>query len=99
MFRVQFRPQPWSHLEHQSEEVEQFLAMLRFEQKREVEMGFSFSYHLSEYSNEYITVRTASEISGFNEQYLRRLLRENTFRSKRLGQLWLIDRGHLMSLS
>ena len=59
-------------------------------------MGFSFNNHLSDYSNEYITVRTAAEISGYNEQYLRRLLRENAFRSKRLGQLWLIDRGHFI---
>ena len=35
--RVQFHPQSWSHLEPHSEAVEQFLAMLRFEQKSEVE--------------------------------------------------------------
>jgi hypothetical protein len=35
--RVQYRPPSWSHPEPHSEEVEQFLAMLRFEQKSEVE--------------------------------------------------------------
>ena len=55
-------------------------------------MGFSVNTLQSDYSNEYITVRTTAEISGYNQQYLRRLLRESTFRSKRIGQLWLIDR-------
>ena len=59
-------------------------------------MGFSFNNLYADYSNDYITVRTAAEISGYNQQYLRRLLRDNTFRSKRLGQLWLIDRDHFM---
>jgi len=53
-------------------------------------MGFSFN---TDYSYEYITVRTAAEISGYNQQYLRRLLRGNVLKSKRLGQLWLIERN------
>jgi excisionase family DNA binding protein len=53
-------------------------------------MGFSIKVE-SDFLGEYITVKTAAEISGYNQQYIRRLLRENTFRSKRLGQLWLID--------
>jgi len=55
-------------------------------------MGFSFNTLQSDDSSEYITVSTAAEISGYNQQYLRRLLREGTLRSKRFGQLWLIDR-------
>ncbi len=55
-------------------------------------MGFSFNA-LEINSNEYITVITAAEISGYNQQYLRRLLRENILKSKRLGQLWLIERN------
>jgi len=55
-------------------------------------MGFSFNTLHSDYSNEFITVRTAAEISGYNNQYLRRLLRENILKSKRLGQIWLIER-------
>ena len=34
--RVQYRPLSWTHLEPHSEAVEQFLAMLRFEQKNQV---------------------------------------------------------------
>jgi hypothetical protein len=56
-------------------------------------MGFSFNTLESDFSGEYITVKTAAKISGYNEQYLRRLLRESIFRSKRIGQFWLIDRG------
>ena len=55
-------------------------------------MGFSFKSLQADVTDEYITVRTASEISGYNQQYLRRLLRDNVFRSKRIGQLWLIDK-------
>ena len=56
-------------------------------------MGFPFKTQASDFSAEFITVRTASEISGYNQQYLRRLLRENILKSKRLGQLWLIERN------
>jgi len=56
-------------------------------------MGFSFNTFQSDYSKEYISVRTAAEISGYNQQYLRRLLRGNILKSKRLGQLWLIERN------
>jgi hypothetical protein len=56
-------------------------------------MGVSFN---TDYSSDYITVRTASDISGYNEQYLRRLLRQEVFDSKRLGQLWLIDRNNFI---
>jgi len=55
-------------------------------------MGFSVNPIQTDLLSDYITVRTAADISGYNQQYLRRLLRENTFRSRRLGQLWLIDR-------
>jgi len=59
-------------------------------------MGFSFKSLQADVTDEYITVRTASEISGYNQQYLRRLLRGNVFRSKRIGQLWLIDQGSFL---
>ncbi len=55
-------------------------------------MGVSFNTLYSDCLINYITVRTAAEISGYNQQYLRRLLRENILKSKRLGQLWLIER-------
>ena len=59
-------------------------------------MGFSFKTHTSDFSAEYITVRTAANISGYNQQYLRRLLRENILQSKRMGQLWVIDQDDFL---
>ena len=59
-------------------------------------MGFSFNTLQSDILDEYITVRKAAEISGYNQQYLRRLLRENNIHSERLGQFWLINRDSFM---
>jgi len=55
-------------------------------------LGFSFNTVESDYLNEYISVRTAIEISGYNQQYLRHLLRGNIYQSKKKGQLWLTQR-------
>ena len=54
-------------------------------------MGFSFNDE-QDFLGKYITVRTAAEISGYNQQYLRRLLRGNVLKSRRLGQAWLLER-------
>ncbi len=53
-------------------------------------MGFSFNTLNSDYSIKYITVRTAAEISGYNQQYLRRLLREDILKSKRVGATMVV---------
>jgi hypothetical protein len=52
-------------------------------------MGFSIKSPISEISTEYLTVRSAADISGYNEQYIRRLLREEVFLSTRIGQIWM----------
>jgi hypothetical protein len=54
-------------------------------------MGFSFFNLESEFTDEFITVKYASEFSGYNQQYLRRLLRNGVFRTRKIGQIWLID--------
>jgi len=54
-------------------------------------MGFSFNEIGSNVSRNYITVKIASKYSGYSEQYLRRILREGTLKTTRIGQLWLID--------
>ena len=54
-------------------------------------MGFSFNGLVPEFIGDYITVRSAAEFSGYNQQYLRRLLREGVFRTRKIGQIWLID--------
>ena len=54
-------------------------------------MGFSFNNLEPKFTAEYITVRSAAEFSGYNQQYLRRLLRKGVFRYRKIGQIWLID--------
>lgn len=54
-------------------------------------MGFSFYSPKSEISGEYLTVRSAGAMSGYNEQYIRRLLRKGLFKARKIGQIWLID--------
>jgi excisionase family DNA binding protein len=39
----------------------------------------------------HITVKTASEITGNNVQYLRRLLRAGRLEAIKIGQVWLIN--------
>jgi hypothetical protein len=54
-------------------------------------MGFSIKYPTFEISGKYLTVSSAAEISGYNEQYIQRLLRNGIFKTKKIGQIWLID--------
>jgi hypothetical protein len=60
-------------------------------------MGFSVNTPVPEFTSEYITVRSAAEISGYNQQYLRRLLRNGVFRTKKIGQIWLIDHSDFIN--
>ena len=41
--------------------------------------------------NQHITVQAAAEVTGYNIQYLRRLLRSGTLEGVKIGQMWLID--------
>ena len=41
--------------------------------------------------NQHITVQVAAEVTGYNIQYLRRLLRSGTMKGVKIGQMWLID--------
>lgn len=41
--------------------------------------------------NNCISVNAAAEYSGYNQQYLRRLLRLGKLAGLKLGQLWLIE--------
>ena len=59
-------------------------------------MGFSFNSEQSDITGEYLTIRSAAEISGCNQQYLRRLLRNRVFQSRKIGQIWLIDKKSLL---
>ncbi len=44
---------------------------------------------------EHLSVRAAAEYSGYNEQYLRRLLRAGRLDGTRIGQVWLIKLASL----
>ena len=54
-------------------------------------MGFSIKEIGPDVSSNHITVKIASKYSGYSEQYLRRILREGTLKTTKIGQLWLID--------
>ena len=43
--------------------------------------------------NNCISVKGAAFHSGYNVQYLRRLLRDGRLTGMKLGQTWLIDKG------
>jgi excisionase family DNA binding protein len=38
----------------------------------------------------HLTVQIASEVSGYNPQYIRRLLRDGKLEGDKIGQIWLI---------
>ena len=58
----------------------------------EVGMGFSVNGLIPETSGNYITIRDAAEIGGYNQQYQRRLLRRGIFRTRKIGQIRLINK-------
>jgi len=41
--------------------------------------------------NQHITVQAASDVTGYNIQYLRRMLRSGRLKGVKIGQMWLID--------
>jgi excisionase family DNA binding protein len=43
----------------------------------------------------YITVQAAAEVTGYNAQYLRRLLRAGKLTGIKIGQVWLISLASL----
>ncbi len=40
---------------------------------------------------QHITVQAAAEVTGYNIQYLRRLLRSGALEGVKIGQMWLIE--------
>ena len=41
--------------------------------------------------NRHLTVQAAAEFTGYNIQYLRRMLRSGALEGVKIGQMWLID--------
>jgi len=46
-------------------------------------------------TDRYLTVQAAADASGYNDQYIRRLLRANKLASLKVGQMWLIQMDSL----
>ncbi len=44
---------------------------------------------------QYVTVQAAAEVTGYNVQYLRRLLRAGKLAGIKIGQVWLISLASL----
>jgi len=55
-------------------------------------MGFSVNGLNTEFIRNYITVKIASQWSGYNEQYIRRLLRNGFLKTKRIIHILLIEK-------
>lgn len=57
----------------------------------------------SETDNEYMSVKDAAKFSGYNDQYLRRLLVDGTIQGSKIGQVWLVNlkslKAYLQSVS
>jgi len=41
--------------------------------------------------NQHITVQAAAEVTSYNIQYLRRMLRSGALKGVKIGQMWLIE--------
>jgi excisionase family DNA binding protein len=39
----------------------------------------------------HLTVQNAAEVTGYNIQYLRRMLRSGALEGRKIGQMWLIE--------
>jgi excisionase family DNA binding protein len=57
---------------------------------------FSFN-HSSQIQvlHNHISVQVAASYSGYNAQYIRRMLRSGKIQSVKVGQMWLIDKAAL----
>ena len=48
-------------------------------------------------SNKWITVGQAAEISGFNEEYIRRLLRDGLVKGRKFGVIWQVNHTSILA--
>ena len=51
----------------------------------------SQQFHTGILVNRHITVQAAAEVTGYNIQYLRRMLRSGALKGIKIGQMWLIE--------
>jgi excisionase family DNA binding protein len=48
-------------------------------------------------NDEWITVQEASKISGYNEEYITRLIREGKINAKKFGFVWQVSRSSVLA--
>jgi len=48
-------------------------------------------------NDDWITVKDGCELTGYANQYLRRLLREKAVEAKKFGHVWMVSRQSLMA--
>ena len=51
----------------------------------------SQQFHTGILVNQHITIHAAAEVTGYNIQYLRRILRSGALKGYKIGQMWLMD--------
>ncbi len=47
-------------------------------------------------SEEWITVQQAAELSGYSEQYLRRIIRNHKIKAQKFGVIWQVSKLSLL---
>jgi excisionase family DNA binding protein len=52
---------------------------------------YSSTHSLNTLLDNHLSVNDAAEYSGYNLQYLRRLVRAGAIRAVKIGQMWLVD--------
>lgn len=57
--------------------------MIAFSNPKEVSTGVVM--------DNYMSIQAAAEYSGYNLQYIRRLLRTDTISGLKIGQMWLVE--------
>ena len=48
-------------------------------------------------SDDWITVHEASAISGYNEEYITRLIREGKIKAKKFSTVWQVSRSSIVA--
>ena len=47
--------------------------------------------------DKWLTVNEAAKLSGYNPEYITRLIREKTIKARKISIVWLVDRDSLIA--
>lgn len=48
-------------------------------------------------NGDWLTVREATKLSGYNAEYITRLIREGKIKARKISIVWLVDRESLLA--